>query len=95
MNKYELAVVLKPDLDEETQSAEFEAIFSLIARFDGSVEKTDNWGKRRLAYEIKKINEGFYSFITFSADGDVVKEIEQRLNIMENVLRHLVIRMEG
>jgi len=94
MNKYELAVVLNPNLDEETQAAEFEAIYGLIARFGGTVEKTDNWGKRRLAYEIKNISEGYYSFIAVSLEGDAVKEIEQRMNIMENVLRHLIIRME-
>lgn len=95
MNKYELAVIVKPSLEEEAVKAEFESIKSLIERFGGTVEKVDDWGKRRLAYEIQKVNEGFYSFITFDAESNVPGEIERRMRIRENVLRYLVVRQEA
>ena len=95
MNKYELAVVLKTTLDEEQQKAEFEKIQELITRFGGTVDKVDNWGRRRLAYEIDKQNDGFYSFVTFSSDAEAPVEIESRVRIMESVLRFLIIRLEA
>ena len=60
MNKYELALVLRPDLDEEAKAAELQKVQDLITRFEGTVEKVDDWGKKRLAYPIQKVNEGFY-----------------------------------
>ena len=95
MNKYELAVVLSPSLDEEALKAEFASIQELITRFGGTIEKVDEWGKRRLAYEINKVNEGFYSFISFDAESDAPNEIEQRMRIKENVLRYLVVRQDA
>lgn len=95
MNKYELAVVIKPSLDEEALKAEFESIKELIERFGGTIEKVDDWGKRKLAYEIQKVNEGFYSFITFDSESDTPNEIESRMRIKENVLRYLVVRQDA
>ena len=95
MNKYELALVLNPTLDEETKAAELTKVQELIARFGGTIEKIDDWGKRRLAYEIKKVNEGFFSFITFDAAATAPAEIESRVRIMENVLRYLIIRKDA
>ena len=95
MNKYELALVLRANLDEETHKAEVEKIHELITRFGGTIEKVDDWGKRRLAYEIQKQTEGFYSFITFVSESEAPAEIERRLRITENVLRYLVIRQEA
>lgn len=95
MNKYELAVVLNPTLDEEAVKAEMAAINELIAKFGGTVEKVDDWGKRRLAYEIKKVNEGFYSFITFTSENETPNEVEKRMRINEKVLRYLVVRQDA
>ncbi|MBQ2752546.1 MAG: 30S ribosomal protein S6 [Firmicutes bacterium] len=95
MNKYELALVLSTKLDDEAKQAEFNKVTELLARFGGTVEKVDDWGKRRLAYEIKKETEGFYSFITFDAEPTAPAEIESRLRIMENVLRYLIIRKDA
>ena len=95
MNKYELALVLNPTLDEETKAAEMTKVQELIARFGGTIEKIDDWGKIRLAYEIKKVNEGFFSFITFDAEATAPAEIESRVRIMENVLRYLIIRKDA
>ena len=89
MNKYELALVLRPDLDEEAKSAELQKVQDLITR------KVDDWGKKRLAYPIQKVNEGFYIFVDFAAAGTTPAEIESRVRIMENVLRYLIVRKEA
>ena len=95
MNKYELAVIVKPTLEEETLKAEFESVQEIITKFGGTIEKVDDWGKRKLAYEIKKFNEGFYNFITFTANSETPIEIERRMRIKENVLRYLIVREEA
>ena len=95
MNKYELAVVLSPALDEETRQAETAKIQALLERFGAKIEKVDDWGKRKLAYEIQKVNEGFFSFTTFEAPATAPAEIESRMRIMENVLRYLLVRKEA
>lgn len=95
MKKYELAVVFSPSLDEEALKAEKESVNALIERFGGVIEKVDDWGKRRLAYEIKKVNEGFYNFIVFSAETSVPAEIESRMRIKENILRYLIVCQEA
>lgn len=92
MNKYELALVLNSNIDEESKTATFEKAQELIKRFGGTVEKVDDWGKRKLAYEIKKQTEGYFSFTTFTAEPTAPIEIEQRIRIMDNVLRYLIVR---
>jgi len=94
MNKYDLALVFKPDLDEEGHKAAVERVHGLISRFGGNIEKVDDWGKRRLAYEIEKINEGYYSFVTFDAEPAVPAEIESRVRIMDDLLRYLIVRVD-
>ena len=94
MNKYELALVLSPVIDDEARAAEFQKAMDLIERFGGKVEKVDDWGKRRLAYEIQKVNEGYFSFTTFEAPATAPAEMESRLRIMENVLRYLITRKD-
>lgn len=95
MNKYELALVLSPALDEEARLAEVAKVQALLERFEAKIEKVDEWGKRRLAYEINKVNEGFFSFTTFEAPAATPAELESRLRIMENVLRYLIVRKEA
>ena len=95
MNKYELALVLSPALDDEGRAAEVAKVQAVLERFGAKIEKVDDWGKRKLAYEIQKVNEGFFSFISFDAEGTVPAEIESRVRIMENVLRYLIVRKEA
>ena len=94
MNKYELGVIYKPNLEEDALREEQEKVQDLIIRFGGTVEKVDDWGKRRLAYEIKYFTEGFYNFVTFASESGAPAEIESRMRIMENVLRYLIIRID-
>lgn len=95
MNKYELVVVVKPTLDEDGIKAEFDKVNELITKFGGTIDNIDNWGKRRLAYEIAKQNDGIYNIISFTAPGTTPIEIESRIRIMENILRYLVIRVDA
>ena len=94
MNRYEMTVVYNPTMDEEALKAEHDVVLALLERFDCTVEKIDDWGKRRLAYEIQKLTEGVYRFITFRADVTSPAEIESRMRIRENILRYLIIRLE-
>ena len=95
MNKYEMGVIVKAGLDDESAKAEMERVQGLITRFGGTIEKVDEWGRRKLAYPIQKQTDGVFSFITFTADGDAPAEIESRIRILENVLRFLIIRQEA
>ena len=95
MNKYELALVVNAKIEDEAKNAAVEAVKELITRFGGTITNVDDWGKKRLAYEIQKMKEGFYYFIQFDADSTTPNEIEQRLRIMENVIRFLCIRQDA
>jgi len=95
MNKYELAVVLSAKLEDEERAAAMEKVTGYITRFGGTVTDIDEWGKKRLAYEIQKMKEGFYYFIHFEAESTVPAEVEQRIRIMDNVLRYLCVKQEA
>ena len=95
MNKYELAVVLSAKLEDEERAAALEKVQGYITRFGGTVTGVDDWGKKRLAYEIQKMHEGFYYFIQFEADSQCPAEIERHVRIMDNVLRYLVVKKEA
>ena len=94
MNKYEFAVILNGKLEEEAKVEAIEKVKALIERFGGTIVKVDDWGKKRLAYEIQKIREGFYYFIKFESESSAPIEIERRVRIMEPVIRFLNIRLE-
>ena len=94
MNKYELALVVSAKLDNEGVAAVVDNAKQLIERFGGQVSEVEEWGKRKLAYEIQKQTEAFYFFVQFEADATAPAEIESRMRIMENVLRYLVIRKD-
>lgn len=94
MNKYELAIIINGKLDEETRDSALEKVKGYVERFGGTITKIDDWGKRRLAYEIDKIKEGYYYFIYFESDAEAPNEIEKRVRIMETVLRYLCLNVE-
>lgn len=95
MNQYELALVVNAKIEDEARVASVESVKELIARFGGTVTNVDDWGKKRLAYEIQKMKEGFYYFIKFESESTTPGEIEQRLRIMEPVIRYLCIRQDA
>ena len=94
MRNYELSVVLFSTLSEEEKVATLEKVKDLIVRFGGEITNVDDWGKRKLAYEIEKQREGFYYFIQFNAETSAPAEIESRIRIMEPVLRYLIVSLE-
>lgn len=94
MNKYELAVVVSAKIEDEERTAVVDRCKVLIERFGGTITNVDDWGKKRLAYEIQKMREGFYYFIQFDAEPTAPAEIESRVRIMDNVLRYLVVRTD-
>ncbi len=95
MNKYELAVVVNAKLEDEDRAATIEKVKEYITRFGGTVTEVDEWGKRKLAYEIQKMREGFYYFVRFEADAACPAEVEKRVRIMENVIRYLCVRQDA
>ena len=95
MNKYEIAVVLSANLEDEERASIIEKIKDLVARFEGTVTGVDEWGKKRLAYEIQKQKEAFYYFVNFETENtDCPNEMEAQLRIMDHVLRYLVVKKE-
>lgn len=94
MNKYELAVVVSAKIEDEERAAVLDKCKALIERFGGQITDVDDWGKKRLAYEVQKMKEAFYYFIHFEADTNVPLEIENRVRIMDNVIRYLCVRQD-
>ena len=95
MNKYELTVVVNAKSEDDVRVATVEKVKEYVARYGGTVTNVDEWGKKRLAYEIQKMKEGFYYFIQFEADATAPAEIERHVRIMENVIRYLCVRQEA
>jgi len=95
MNKYELTVVVNAKIEDEARTAVIEKIKEYITRFGGTISNIDEWGKKRLAYEIQKMTEGYYYFIVFESNPDCPNEVEQRIRIMENVIRYLCVRQDA
>ncbi len=94
MRKYETVVVLAPEMEERDQKAFIEKLSGILKENGGSVERVDFWGKRKLAYPIKKKTEGFYICICYEADGERVRELERVLRVTESVLRYLTVKVK-
>ena len=94
MNKYELAVVVSAKIEDEERTATIDKVKAYVERFGGQITNVDEWGKKRLAYEVQKMHEGFYYFIQFEADTTAPAEIESRVRIMDNVIRFLCVRQD-
>ncbi|MDO4343923.1 MAG: 30S ribosomal protein S6 [Eubacteriales bacterium] len=95
MNKYELAVVVNAKIEDDARTATIEKVKEYITRYNGTITNVDEWGKKKLAYEIQKMSEGYYYFIQFEADADCPAELERHVRIMENVLRYLCVRQDA
>lgn len=95
MNKYELTVVVSANVEDEVRVNAVEQIKEVIARFGGEISNVEDCGKKRLAYEIQHMKDGFYYFIKFDADAAAPAEIESRIRIMDNILRFLIVKEEA
>ena len=93
---YELALVLNGKLEDDARAEALEKVQNYITRFGGSIVNVDDWGKKRFAYDIQKMKEGFYYFIKFeSEDASTPNELEASLRIFEPVVRYLIVRDEA
>ena len=92
MTKYELAVVVSAKLEDDERAKVVDKAKALIERFGGQITNVDEWGKKRLAYEIQKMKEGFYYFIQFEAETSAPAEIVSRIRIMDGVITYLCVK---
>ena len=94
MNKYELAVVVSAMIEDDARTAVVDKCKALVERFGGKIADVEEWGKKKLAYEIQKMTEGYYYFIHFESDGTAISEIDSRVRIMDGVIRYLCVRQD-
>jgi small subunit ribosomal protein S6 len=95
LREYETVFVLHPTCEEKEFEAEIQAVSDMITTSGGSVLEIDRWGRRRLAYDIKRVHEGIYALLRYRSDAAVLKEIERRFRMNERMLRHMTVISEG
>ncbi len=95
MRRYEVMVILDPELEERTVAPSLEQFLGVIRQAGGTVEKVDIWGRRKLAYEIKKKGEGIYAVLDLTAEPADVQELDRQLSLNESVLRTKVVRPDA
>ena len=94
MSKYELAIVLNAKIEDEERAKVLEKVKGYVTRFGGTISDIDEAGKKKLAYDIQKMSEGYYYFIHFESETSAPAEIENRIRIMDNVLRFLIVNQD-
>jgi small subunit ribosomal protein S6 len=92
--KYELVYVVSPDASDDQVAGLHTQIDETVTRMGGQIEKTDNWGRRKLAYEIGRHKEGTYVLEVINASGELMKELDRRLKVIDYVIRHLAVRVD-
>ena len=93
MNNYESIIIINSNLEEATIKGTITKITDLVAKH-GKVESTEEWGKKKLAYPIKKQNEGYYVLINFSSDPDFIDELERVYNITDEIIKHIIVKKD-
>ncbi|MDY2940897.1 MAG: 30S ribosomal protein S6 [Varibaculum sp.] len=94
MRKYELMIILSPEVDERTVTPVLEKMLAVVVNDGGQIEKTDIWGKRRLAYPIAKQSEGLYVVVDMFTNADTARELDRQLSLNETVLRTKLLRRD-
>src|SRR5215471_10955752 len=92
--QYELVYILPPDTTEDKAKELHDQLEAVIVRMHGQIERTENWGRRRMAYEIAHHKEGIYALEVINGSGELMKELDRRLRVMDQVIRHLVARVD-
>jgi len=92
--KYELVYVVSPEASDDQVTDLHNQVEAIVQRIGGSIEKTENWGRRRLAYEIGRHKEGTYVLEVLHGTGELMKEIDRRLKVTDLIIRHLVVRVD-
>lgn len=95
MNKYELALIVSAKIEDDARTEAVEKVKEFITKFGGTVTNVEDAGKKRLAYEIQKMKEGFYYFVQFDAESGVPAQLEAQVRIMEPVIRYLCVRQDA
>jgi small subunit ribosomal protein S6 len=91
---YELIYIMKPDATEQEVNDLHGQVAGIVERLGGTIDKTDTWGRRKMAYEIRHNKEGFYVLEVITGSGELMKEIDRRLKVTEGLLRHLIVRVD-
>jgi small subunit ribosomal protein S6 len=94
LRTYELVYIVTPEATEELIASIHEQVEQTTQRMGGSLSKTENWGRRKLAYEIKRQKEGVYVLEVIEGTGELMKELDRRLKVVDQVIRHLVVRVD-
>jgi small subunit ribosomal protein S6 len=94
VRQYDLVYILPPDTTEQQATEMHDQIAGIVSRMNGTIEKTENWGRRKLAYEIGPHKEGVYVLEVINGGGDLVKEIDRRLKVIDAVVRHMIVRVD-
>ncbi len=95
MVKYESMYILKPDMEEEKKNSLVKRFSDLVTANGGEIEKVDEWGKKRLAYPIDYINDGYYVLMTFAAPPELPMELERNYKISDDVMRYMVVNLDN
>ena len=95
MRKYETIFIQHPSLDEEVLKANIEKFKGVIENGGGTVDDVDVWGKRKLAYEINKVSEGYYTLVNFTANPELPKELDRIFRITDGIIRHIIVAQEA
>jgi small subunit ribosomal protein S6 len=93
MTNYEVMFIVDSSLEDSVKDSTIDTVKGLIAD-NGEITKADIWGMKKLAYPIQKKNEGYYAVVEFKADGDFPKELDRRLKISDNIIRHLIVNKD-
>jgi small subunit ribosomal protein S6 len=94
VRQYELVYITPPETTEETLADLHQQVAAVVERFGGAIEKTENWGRRRLAYEIAGHREGAYVFELINGPGALTAELDRRLRVVDTVVRHMIVRVD-
>lgn len=92
--QYELIYLLPPEATEQLSNDLHEQVSQIVARLNGQIEKTENWGRRKLAYEIGRYKEGVYVLEVINGSGELMKELDRRLKVIDDVVRHMIVRVD-
>ena len=92
--QYELVYIVSPDASEQEVADLHTQIEQIVQRYHGTFDKTENWGRRKLAYEIGRYKEGTYVLEVINGSGDLVKELDRRLKVSDQIIRHMIVRVD-
>ena len=95
MAKYEVALIIRPELEEEAQQTLIEQLSALLTAEGGQIDNVETWGRRRLSYPIRKVNEGFYYFVQGEFPAQVLSELDRTAKLSEDILRYMVTRQDA